>query len=69
MKYENGDSIRGETPLAGGWGCPPFPSNIPQEWGDRGVERVIFEGIPFPATEWDSIGECYIYDQTQGLSN
>ena len=43
-KHENGDSIRGAAPLAGGWGCPPAPSNIPPRMGGRGVERVIFEG-------------------------
>jgi len=33
-----GDSTRGETPLAGAWGCPPYLSNIPLRMGERRVE-------------------------------
>ena len=37
MKYENGDSTRGGTPLVGAWGCPPTPSNIPKGRVPRAV--------------------------------
>jgi len=44
MKYENGDSIRGEAPLAGAWGVPQLPFKFPPKNGGQGVETAIFGG-------------------------
>jgi len=38
-----GYSIRGETPLAGVWGCPPSPFNIPPRLG-AGELKELFSG-------------------------
>jgi len=45
MKYENMDSKRGETPLAGVWGCPPSPFFIPPKSGGKGVDKDFFSTL------------------------
>ncbi len=44
IKDENREFQRGETPLAGVWGCPPSSTKSPQRLGGWGVEKAIIEG-------------------------